>query len=82
MIDPLEAFLSGWLDAIWSGFRYEYEVRVPRDVQRELIRRGWLRPISRKDESGFRDASITPAGVQAVIDANIKFNINRVGWRI
>lgn len=79
-LDSTDSFLAGWLDAIWSTFSSDeqFDACVPTDVRKQLIRRGWLRPLSAESEDGRRTATITPLGARVVLGLNKRAGITRI----
>lgn len=73
-----DQFLIGWLDAMWVLWSEGHTiVSCPTDVSREMVRRGWLRPLSPKSQSRARHGQITPLGARMVIQANDRHGIHR-----
>ena len=70
-------FLIGWLDALWSTFDDEACIATPPDVSRQLVRRGWLKPVGSKHHGEMQAVEITPLGIRMVKEANEAFEIKR-----
>lgn len=62
-MDALDGFLIGWLDCIALNWEHgQTTVNCPDNVQRMLVRRGWMKYTGPADFDGARTMVMTPLG--------------------